>query len=571
MLPKPSWQERLRLGWDSLHWCWKIAFLLLLLLPASFYGFHWWRARDLAAKALVNLDSGNFRMAWLQLLSARQMRPRDTEVLRAGAIFEGKLGRKESLELWEELALKTSLSNDDRVARAVSAMLLGTAGQFEEAVTDLSRAVDPIKAWALRIGRHSVRGDLGGAIEEARQAVSATADPGLRLGLAKLLLRRHAGPVDAGSPDAARIAAFQEMAAIVDSLQGTPEAAAALAFGLDNLKVPPEVAARWTQLALARPSPNNPALLPAAEAAVQSGWMTPEQLAAQLGPLYKAAPLDRRSAFALWLAAHDLTREALQFVSAKESSYDAVPFVARAEALARQGEWEKVAESADAATGPPESVRLLTRARAETALGGAAHAQKSIRFGLQAAAREARLPAAVGMADKLSGGPQIANEELALLCANPLAADIAFRILLPRLLTTAGTESVIPAYESARLAAPKSRSVQDFGRYLSHFRGAIIDPALTAAAVEEEPANVSMRMTHALLLLRLDRPAEASAVFDDITVFFKNLPPPYQAVVASITGANGQHEMAVAMRAQIDSGKLSAGEKDLLFRHMKAR
>jgi hypothetical protein len=361
------------------------------------------------------------------------------------------------------------------------------------------------------------------------------------------------------------------MAAIVDSLQGTPEAAAALAFGLDNLKVPPEVAARWTQLALARPSPNNPALLPAAEAAVQSGWMTPEQLAAQLGPLYKAAPLDRRSAFALWLAAHDLTREALQFVSAKESSYDAVPFVARAEALARQGEWEKVAESADAATGPPESVRLLTRARAETALGGAAHAQKSIRFGLQAAAREARLPAAVGMADKLSGGPQIANEELALLCANPMAADIAFRILLPRLLTTAGTESVIPAYESARLAAPKSRSVQDFGRYLSHFRGAIIDPALTAAAVEEEPANVSMRMTHALLLLRLDRPAEASAVFDDITVFFKNLPPPYQAVVASITGANGQHEMAVAMRAQIDSGKLSAGEKDLLFRHMKAR
>ena len=53
-------------------------------------------------------------------------------------------------------------------------------------------------------------------------------------------------------------------------------------------------------------------------------------------------------------------------------------------------------------------------------------------------------------------------------------------------------------------------------------------------------------------------------MFDDITVYFDQLPPAYQAIVAAISEANGRPLEAAAMASRIDKSKLTPGEKDLL-------
>jgi hypothetical protein len=534
-------------------------------LCAYHFLFRPWRAADLARKSVASLDAGNFRLAFVQLSSARDIRADNPAVLRAAAIFEGKLGRRESLDLWEEVALRAALSNDDRSQRAVAAMLYGTDEQFAKAAAELDGAGDKIKAWALRIGRFSFRGNLDSAVGEARRAIAETGDPGLKLGYAKLLLRRYGAP-DWIARKSEGIAAFEQMAAIVDELQDTPEAQPALAFGLDFLKAPPEFTQRWTDAAFADPRADNPALLPAAEAAVQSGKMTVQEVHTLLSPAYKNAPTERRAAFALWLSGHGLTSEAVAFIDVVEASKDPVAFTALADAHARRGEWKAVIEAADSSTGPPESVRVLTRARAEIGLGGSGDkAVNSIRLGLQAAAREGRLPAALGMADKLSGGPKVANEELLLLCENPGTADLAFRLLQARLIAGEGTAALLGAHDKAKAAAPHAPTVKDFGRYLELFRGGLaVEPADTAAALQADPSYIPMRITRALMLLRRNKPAEADAVFDDITIYFDQMPPAYQAVLAAISEANGRSLEAAAMASRIDKSNLTTGEKDLL-------
>jgi hypothetical protein len=548
----------------------RLAIVILVLLVVSAGGYVLYqfvvrplRAKDLAAKALANVDSGDLRMAWLQISSARQLDPRDPSVLRAAAIFEGKLGRRESLELWEQVALRASLDNDDRASRAVAAMLFGTDEQFRASLGELEAAGQPVKAEALRISRLSTRGNLTSAIVEARRAASVTGDPGIRLGYAKLLLRYHAVTGEGPTPPES-VAAYKEMASIVDALQSTPEAQNGLAFGLDYLKVPDEVRRRWIDAGLADVSPTNPALLPAADAAVQTGMMTAQDAHAKIGPAYEKAKLDQRYAYSLWLTGQGLPETALDLITPLQSAADSVAFAARAAALAEMGDWEEVIATANSATGPPESVRVLTRARAESALGGAPRSESSVRLGLQAAAREGRLAAAVGMADKLDGGPSMVDEQLVQLCGKPGTADLAFRMLRARWSRSKGTDSLLPVYQTARQVSPGAASVCDYGRYVEVATGLLGDTAATQRAVEEHPSDIDARVTRALQFLRAQKPDEANAVFADITVFFENLPPGQQAVIAAINQARGQHKLARAMLAKIDTSLLNAGERGLL-------
>ena len=521
------------------------------------------RAKDLATKALANIDSGNYRMAWLQISSARQLGPTDPSVLRAAAIFEGKLGRRESLELWEQVARRASLDNDDRASRAVAAMLFGTDEQFQSSLDELEASGDNVKAEALRISRFSTRGHLSRAIDEARRAVAETGDPGLKLGYAKLLLRYHAVTGEGPTPPQS-VEAFQEMAAIVDELQSTPEAQNALAFGLDYLKVPGEVRQGWIDAALADVSPTNPALLSAADAAVLDGYFTAADLHAKLQAAYGRATLDHRCAYSLWLTSQGMTEQALSFISPLEASSDSVAFAACAAASAARGDWQSVIASADSSTGPPESVRVLTRARAESALGGASRSGNSVRLGLQAAAREGRLPAAIGMVDELEGGPAMVDEQLLLLCAQPGTADLAFRVLRARWSRSKGTNALLPVYQTAKQVAPDAASVRDFGRYVDFTKGMLGNLAATQEAVAAQPADIDARITRALQLLRHRKPDEANAVFDDITIFFETLPPGQQAVIAAINQARGQHDLARAMGSKIDTSVLNAAERGLL-------
>jgi len=525
----------------------------LALVGALGYHFYaGWRARDLAVKARENFAAGNYRAAWLQLASARSLRENDPEVIRSGALIETGLGRKNSMTLWDELARKVTLSEQDRLERSVASLRHGTDEQFDHAIRDYEEAGDLAKAGALRTARRIIRGDLDGAIVEARNAAEATGDPFLRLDVAKLLRQRYASELASGQEDAAGIK--QKITEIIDSLLETAAAEQALAFALGNLTaLSQETRQRWTSRAMQRQEPDNPALLPAADAMVRGQEISAAEIYGQLRPLYDSAPLDRRSSFALWLSSQGLSREALGLITAQEAADNQAAFLVRSEALGRDGNWAAVLEATDNAPALAESVRLMTRARAELATGDNEAGLRSVKASILAAAQEGVLRSMIETADTL--GPVTApavNEGLLVLCGQTASADAAFRLLRRRLGRTEGTVAVLSAWQRAKEVAPDAPSVLDFGHYQELLQGSMLGPEETAAAVAENPAEIDPRINQALHLIRRNRPTEVAAVFDRVAINFRDLPPGQQAVLAVAASCAGDKKLAAALRNNID-------------------
>ncbi len=530
-------------------------------------GYHFyagWRARDLAVKARENFAAGNYRAAWLQLSSARSLRENDPEVIRSGALIETGFGRKDSITLWDELARKVTLSEEDRLERSVSTLRHGTDEQFDAAIREYEGVGDLAKAGALRTARRVIRGDLDGGIVEARKAAEATGHAFLRLDVAKLLRQRHASELASPQQGAARVK--QEIIGIVDSLLETEAAEQALAFGLGNMSpLPQETRQRWSARAMQRQAADNPALLPAVDAMVRGQDATAAKIFSQLRPLYDGAALDRRSSFALWLSSQGLAREALGLVTAQEAADNQAAFLVRADALGRDGNWSAVLTATDNAPALPESVRLMTRARAELAMGENDAGLRSVKASILAAAQEGRLADIVESADTL--GPVTAtavNEGLLVLCGQTAPANTAFRLLRRRLGRTEGTKAVVPAWQRAKEVAPDAPSVRDFGRYQELFQGSMLTPEQAAAAVAEHPAEIDPRINQALLLIRRNREAEAAAVFDRFGITFRDLPPGQQAVLAAAAAGAGDKNLARSLCNTIRLDLLTPGEKSLL-------
>lgn len=529
-------------------------------------GYHFyagWRARDLAVKARENFAAGNYRAAWLQLSAARSLRGNDPEVIRSGAIIETGFGRKESMTLWDELARKVTLSDEDRLERSVSVLRHGTDEQFDRAIREYEAVGDLVKAGALRTVRCVIRGDLDGGIVEARKAADTTGDAFLRLDVAKLLRQRHASELVSPQQDTAQVK--QEIIQIIDSLLDTEAAEQALAFGLGNLApLPQESRQRWAARAMQRQAVDNPALLPAVDAMVRTQETTAAKIYAQLRPLYDAAPLDRRSSFALWLSSQGLAREALGLITAQEAADNQAAFLVRADALGRDGNWAAVIAATDNAS-IPESVRLMTRARGELAMGENDAGLRSVKASILAASQEGRLANMVESADAL--GPVTAtavNEGLFVLCGQTAPADTAFRLLRRRLGRAEGTAAVVPGWQRAKEVAPDAPSVRDFGRYQELFQDSLLTPEEAAAAVAENPAEIDPRINQALLLIRRNRQAEAAAVFDRFGITFRDLPPGQQVVLAAASSCAGDKHQASLLRNNIKLDVLTPGEKALL-------
>ena len=214
------------------RYLWLIALVALVAGIGGFHLFTNWRARDLATKAQENFHQGNYRMAWLQMRSARELRPEDVEVLRAGALLEAKLGQADALATMQDLEKKTTLGAEEIKEKAGAAMRFGSEEEFENAVKKLE-SMGAGDAYSLRAARAELRGDLDRAIVEARRAIESSDRPEAKLDLARALGRRHGHSLRIfGQPAPEDVPALQEVVQIIESLQSSKLAEPALALGL---------------------------------------------------------------------------------------------------------------------------------------------------------------------------------------------------------------------------------------------------------------------------------------------------------------------------------------------------
>lgn len=528
---------------------------------AGYYVFTGWRARDLAGKAKTNFDEGNYRIAWLQLNSAKGLRPNDPEVLRVAGKIEGAMGRATALEYFEKLAQKTDLTPEDLQQRAEIAARFGDDRQFAEAVGALEASGRATEAVQLRAARQLRQGDIDRAIVEARRAADASDDPELKLALARLLVQRYRpefGP--SRNPSAQAVAGSAEVVEIIDGLLETPQRNAALAFALNDVNTTPENRRRWAVAAMENVQTDNPALLPAASVLVRSGQKTPPQIHEQLRPAFDAAPLERRAGYALWLTGAGLPKDALTLITAQEAGESTAAFGARTEALFATENLDAVLDAVEAGGNVDADVRLAAKARAEYARGrGAQGGAAALREAMDAAAKSRRLEFILPTGDSL-GATTVVDTKLADLCGDPAVADYVFRVARDRFSRRGRPSLLAAAFERAQAASPQSPSVQDYARYLALIGDEPVNLEATAAACAAEPANVTFRITHALNLLENNRPGDALKIFDDITVFADRLPPGQLAVIAALFAANGDTARARAAVAGIDPDLLSPGE-----------
>ncbi len=553
----------------------------LALAVAGFQFYKTWRARDLAVKARDNFDHGSYRLAWLQINSARDLLPDDAEVLRSSAIIDGGFGARTALDYWDRLAEKGGMTPDDLEQRARAAARFGTDEQFELALAELQNSGAGVAVGELRAGRLLVRGDVDRAIEEMRRLSSMSDDAAMRLDLARMLLRRHAETL-ADSRKEQAVAVARELFATVDALQTTPLADEALAFGLTYLLPGREGQERWANLGMRNMSPDNPALLPAATVLIDIGKAKPDEMNKRLRPIFDAAPLPRRAAYASWLTRHGMNREALALITEQEAAESGDAFAARVDALAALENWAAVVRTAEVNGNTPESVRFVTKARAEYAMGrGAQSGSKSVADALKAATRQANLPLVIALSDEM-GASDTVDASLVELCGDPAVAAQVFRLTRDRFSRRGPAAAALmsAAFERARAAAPNAPPVQDFARYtdlLSTGKGGAlvakeesggnpaVDPvAATADAVASEPADLAIRATHALALLRAAREAEALDCFEGVTIDFDHMTPGTQAVYCAALAAAGKRDQAVVFAGKIDASLLSPGELELV-------
>lgn len=549
-----------------------------VLAVAGFFFFQTWRARDLAAKSLQNLQNENYRMAWVQLNSARALRENDVEVLRAAATIESRFGLPSAVESWDRLEQNAQLTPTELVERARTAARFGSKEQFDASTAALEKAGLQVDAAQLRVARFMSRGNMDAAIEETARTLEALDDPGLKLDYARLLLMRHMDRL-ANPSDAQTVLISDQISAIIDSLAGTAQEKQALALGLAFLQPPDEKRSRWADQALQDLSADNPALLAAASVAVQTGRDKPEDLFRRMRPVFDAAPLERRAAFALWLTRHKMPAEALTLITAQEAAESGEAFAARVEALAAMGNWNAVIETSNTQGKAPNSVRLASKARAEFASGYLQSGSNSAADAVRAAAAEGNMQGVIASMDAL-GAQAAVDSALVELCGDARHADAAFRLARERFTQREprGGAPLAAAMQRVLTAAPDSPALGDYRRYLAvvqdsspngerHAEGKAPQPPSpdeTGRAVEDRPADPAARITHALALVRAGRAKDALSSFDRFTFYFNRLPPPLQAALSSVLAAAGESQAAAEMARRIDRSRLAPEEVAML-------
>lgn len=547
-------------------WAPAVVLVLVVFGGAGLYFFTGWRAHDLARKAMENARAGKIQTAWLQVVSAQNLRGKSPEVRRTMAYVRSAANDPDALALWDELAAETTLTAEEDEERARLAARIGTDEQFAASIAALEQSGDAATIATLRSQRALRRGNLQQSIDEAHTAAEKSGDAEKKMQLLALLLRRHAPILNApGEPDPQELRAGEQIIELVDYLQGTDQANTAIALALGTFPKSPEKSRAWAEAAMKKLSADNPALLPAAQYLVRSGATSAAEVYRKISAAYAGAAPARQAQLAQFLTGNGMAEETLLLITPKKAAADGAAFEERGRALAALGKWDELLALSETAANTTESSKLFFRGWAAKNLGKTSVAQKSFVDAFRASVREGNALAILSALDGIGEG-KASDPVIIEMCGQAQTAEGMFRVARDRFGRRGQFASLARAYEAASKAEPKAPSVQDYRRRSDLLEGRTVPSSVTAAAVEAAPGDPSPRFTHALALLRENRAGDALGVFHDIDIFVDQSPPGEKAIAIAIWEANGMNSNANSLRNSLDPALLEKGEYALILR-----
>ncbi|MBU3664463.1 MAG: hypothetical protein FGM15_01100 [Chthoniobacterales bacterium] len=529
-----------------------IVVLGLAAAGAGFYAFTGWRAHDLARKARANVKAGELRYALIQAESARSLRGKDPEVLRAYAIVLAANGSAKALEVWDQVRAIDELTDEDRSEEASAAVRLGDDARFERGVAALEAAGKPAEAKAWRSRRALQNKDFSEAERLMRLAAQEEPTMAFRLELARLLATIN-------TPDS-----LAEAVQIVDAMAVEPDGDKALAFGLTTIPAGPATRLSWANRAFSDLQPDNEALLPAASVMIGDRHRTLDSILRQLQPVFTGAKPEERGSYARWLLDQKRPDDALVFARSAEARTSRGTFLVRAEALSAKEDWEALLKLVDAGSPVNETVTLLLRARAERGLGREAAADGALRKAIKASAGRGILPELLAQVDEL-GKTELASQTLLQLCSDRTTSEYALRVARWRFSQRGEPRLREEALRRALDASPSAATVRDLERMRRLMNREPVDIAETQAALDAEPGNIDFRLTHALALLQSGRAAEARRLLEPCEAIKHQLLPGQKAVVVAVLAATGSRNEGIALARTMKSSQLTDAEYRLVY------
>lgn len=533
---------------------WSPAVVVVLFVVGGLGTFFFtaWRADDLAKKAVDSLKRGDLRLALIQAESARNLRKSDPDVLRAYAKVRFEAGDAVCLETWNQLAKRQDLSLEDRQAQAEAAVRFGGAEQFDNAIAEFEALGKKADADTWRGRRALQRKDFTAAEGYLRSAASADPSSGRRFELARLL-------VSICTADS-RAEAVQ----IVDSLADGPDGLAALAYGLSSVPAGPATRRGWAEKVLANPTPENEAVLTAADILVSDRLMSVDEVVGKLQLVFTGARLEDRGRYAKWLLDKNRPDEALVFVRPHEVRGSRGGFLVRAEALSAKQDWKALRAMVDAGSPVNDSVTNILRARAEEGLGRSSAANANLRKAIRASVQRNALAETMAEVDRM-GKQSVSDRVLLDLCGEYASAEYALRVARWRFSTRGEPRLRQQAYRNAIKAAPKASTVADLARLERLLNRDPVDTSLTAAALRSEPDNIDFRLTHALALFANGRAAEARIVLEPVKLVQHQLQPGQKAIAVAVLAATGSRMEAVSLAKTMRPDHLTDAEYRLVY------
>ena len=320
----------------------------------------------------------------------------------------------------------------------------------------------------------------------------------------------------------------------------------------------------WAERVLADPTPDDPAVLTAADTMVDDRLMTVDEVVGRLQMVFTGARLEDRGRYAKWLLDRNRPLEALDFVRPSEVRGSRGGFLVRAEALSATQDWKTLLAMVNGGSPVNDSVTNILRARAEEGLGRSSAANASLRKAVRASVARGALAETMAEVDRMNK-QSISDEVLLDLCGEYATAEYALRVARWRFSSRGEPRLRQEAYQRAIKAAPKASTVADLARLERLLTRESVDTAETAAALESEPDNIDFRLTHALALFADGRPAEARSVLEPQRIVQHQLQPGQKAIAVAVLAATGMKSEAIRLARTMTPDHLTDAEYRLVY------
>jgi hypothetical protein len=290
-------------------------------------------------------------------------------------------------------------------------------------------------------------------------------------------------------------------------------------------------------------------------------------IAAGLVRDYAKAPLTNRLSVAHWLNLHKDFALTLELLPENLARTNRDAFLARLDALPPLGKWKEARAELESDNVPIEPVlRELYLARTARELKMLPEAEAHWRrVQLELATTPQAMLYVADYAEKI-GEIDEARKVYERLTAVPEYSDRAYAGLIRIAERNGGTRTLREIMRDLSARHPDDPAPENDLAYLNLLLNERVDASKeTAERLHKAHPNVmAYRNTLALAYLRLDDPASARKVYEDLNLDWKTLQPGWQAVHAAVVGANGDAQNARDLASQIPQNALKPEERALI-------